>query len=37
METFESRERGFESAFAHDEALAFRIRFAALRKLCQWA
>ena len=37
METFESRERGFESAFVHDEQLAFRVRMGALRKLGRWA
>ncbi len=37
METLQNRERGFESAFAHDEELAFRVRIAALRKLGCWA
>jgi len=37
MEPFESRERGFETAFVRDEELAFRVRIAALRKLGRWA
>ena len=37
MTTFDDRERGFESKFAHDEEMAFRILARRNRLLGEWA